>query len=146
MSTVRDYVDAELAAMLPASEPVRLPDYGEDWSGLTGITEWRIVRKAELLKQQAYRRITTRTGSYFGEPWGIDIQEFLHSKLSDAEMAGRVQVELLRDARLQSVTCVVVRLAEGLRFDVLLVPRDLEAAGVPLSMVAFVDRTGVTNV
>lgn len=144
MPTVRDYVEAEIAAM-PATDPVRLPDYGEDYSGLTGLDEWRIIRKGELLKQQQYRRMTTRTGSYFGEPWGIDIQEFLHSKLSDAEMAGRVQVELLRDDRLQSVTCVVVRRADGLRFEVLLVPRDLGAAGVPLSMVAFVDSTGVTN-
>lgn len=142
---VRDYIDAEIAAM-PVVDVVRLPAYGDDFAGLQGITEWRLVQRGELLKQQAYRRITTATGSYYGESWGIDVQEFLHAKLTDAEMAGRVQVELLRDERLQSVTCVVVRRDTGLRLEVLLVPADLDAAGVPLTLIAFVDRNGVTNV
>lgn len=145
MLTAREYIDAEIAAM-PVLEVERLPGYSEDYAGLDGITEWRLVRSGELLKQQAYRRITTATGSYYGESWGIDVQEFVHAKLTDAEMAGRVQVELLRDDRLQSVTCVAVRSSSGVRLEVLLVPKDLDAAGVPLALVAFVDQNGVTNV
>jgi hypothetical protein len=146
MPIVRDYIDAELAA-LPVVDVARLPGYGVDLAGLDGLTEWRPIVGGELLKQQAYRRITTATGSYYGEPWGIDVQEFVHSKLSDSEIAGRVQVELSRDERLQSVTCVVVRDGSGgLRLETLLVPRDLAAAGVPLTLVTRVDKNGVTNV
>lgn len=144
MPIMRDYIDAEIAAM-PAADVVRQPAYGVDFAGIDGIAEWRTVERGELLKQQAYRRITTATGSYYGEPWGIDVQEFLHSKLTDAEIAGRVQAELSRDDRLQSVTCAVVRRDTGLRLDIALVPKDLDAAGVPLTLVAFVDRNGVTN-
>lgn len=145
MPIVRDYIDAEIAAM-PVVDVVRLPAYGVDFAGIDGIVQWRTVERGELLKQQAYRRITTATGSYYGEPWGIDVQDFLHTKLTDQEMAGRVQAELSRDDRLQSVTCVVVRRDESLRIEILLVPKDLDAAGVPLTLVAFVDQNGVTNV
>lgn len=145
MPIVRDYIDAEIAAM-PQVDVVRLPDYGEDYAGLHGIADWRIIQRGELLKQQAYRRITTATGSYYGEAWGIDAQEFVHSKLTDAEIAGRIQVELLRDDRLQSVTCVPVRRGNGgLRLETLLVPRDLAAAGVPLTLVTYVDEDGAVT-
>lgn len=145
MSVLTSYIEAELAT-LPVVPVVSLADYGEDFDGIDGLVSWRIIRQGELLKQQSYRRMTTSTGSLFGKPWGMDVQEFLHSGLTESEMSGRVQFELARDVRLKSAECITVRRDTALRFDVVLIPKDLIAAGLPLTLAVVADKNGVTLV
>lgn len=136
-----DQIEAEIAA-IPQVVTRTVGGYGEDIGGLQSL-DWSTTTAGTLLKQQQYRAITTAPGSNFGLPGGLDIQTFIHSSLSDAEMSGRVVAELRQDPRVESVQCVVVRSASRIRLDIVSIPADLQAASVPLTLTAYVTQSGV---
>lgn len=148
MTVVNDAIDAAIATLVPyTNAPVYLEGYGEDVAGLTHISDWRKAYTDELLKQQCYRRITTARGTYFGNTeYGIDIQEYLHSRLSDKEIASRIVAELRKDDRIRQVRCECVRDLQILYLDIYVVPRNLQYAGFTLSLKAIIDPTGTINV
>lgn len=148
MTVVNKRIDAEIATLEPfANAPVYLAGYGEDVSALTEISDWRTTFTDELLKQQCYRRITTARGSYFGDTeYGIDVQEYLHSRLSDQEIASRIVAELRKDERIRNCKCDCHRDLQILYLDIYVQPRNLQFAGFALSLRAIIDPTGTTNV
>lgn len=139
--SVLDGINADIATLTPYNPtPLGVAGYGQDISGLTGVTDWRLMIEGELLKQQAYRRITTARGSYYASfTYGIDIQEFLHSKLSDADMTSQIVAEIKKDDRIADVKVTLTKSLGVYTFDIALLPKSLLFAGITLYLQARID-------
>ena len=149
MGVILDTINAEIALLEPyPAAPRYLEGYGEDISALTDVKDWRRTFEGELLKQQAFRRITTARGSYFGDPeYGIDIQEFLHSRLTLVDMSTRIVAEIKKDDRIDRVECTAERRDQvQIIFHIAIVPVNLPFAGFAIRLDPIIDPTGITNV
>jgi len=149
MSVVTDAIDAAIATLSPyTNSSLYLTGYGEDINCLFQISDWRRTFKGELLKQLAFRCITTPRGSYFGDPeYGIDVQEFLHSRLTPAEMSSRVVAEIRKLPMVENCKCNATQPQPLQVFlDIVIKPLDLGDAGFEITLQAIIDPTGITNV
>jgi hypothetical protein len=94
--------------------------YGRDISCATSLTPGRLVSGARLLAEAAFRRLTTPRGMLRGAEdegsYGLDLSEIIGSVTIAADAAalpGRIQAELLKDERFESVDVRVVDSSEG---------------------------------
>jgi hypothetical protein len=95
-------------------------NYGSDVSATTSLRTGRLVTGARLVAESAFRRLITPRGMLRGGEeeanFGLDLTELVGGVTSSAEEAtipGRVQAELLKDERIESVDVTVLRMRQG---------------------------------
>ena len=95
-------------------------DYGTDTSCLTSLRTGRLVSGVRLVAEAAYRRITTPRGQLQGGEdeanYGIDLADLIGSVATTADAAalpGRIENELLKDERIESVDVDVASTKSG---------------------------------
>lgn len=88
--------------------------YGKDISATNGIKTGRYSRGVRLVAEAAYRRLITPAGSLHGgeeeQNYGFDLTSLVGSaktKSDAAALPGRIQAELRKDERIESVDVVV---------------------------------------
>ncbi len=102
-------------------------DFGRDTSCTTGLRTGRYVTGARLVAEAAFRRLTTPRGMLRGgaeeADYGLDLLGLIGSVASKGDAAaleGRIQSELSKDPRIETVTATVLETREGpgLRFQI----------------------------
>lgn len=95
-------------------------DYGRDTSCTTSLNSGRFVTGPRLVGEAAYRRLTTPRGMLRGgedeQNYGIDLTALIGSvnnRGASASLPGRIQSELLKDERIESVEVDVVESTDG---------------------------------
>lgn len=95
-------------------------DYGTDTSCLTSLRTGRLVSGVRLVAEAAYRRVTTPRGMLQGGEdeanYGIDLADLIGSVVTTADAAalpGRIENELLKDERIESVDVTVTSSVVG---------------------------------
>lgn len=90
-------------------------NFGKDTSCTTAILSGRFSTGTRLVGEACYRRLTTPRGMLQGgqdeQNYGLDLSQMCGAVVtaSDAAaMPGRIQAELLKDERIESVTATVV--------------------------------------
>jgi len=125
-----------------------MTDFGRDLSCTDSLRTGRYVTGARLVAEAAYRRLTTPRGMLRGgeeeATYGLDLSELVGSVASDADaatLAGRIEAELLKDDRIESVAVTVTATREGPSTTFVVAIRATTAAG-PFDLTLGVD--GVT--
>lgn len=95
-------------------------DYGYDVSCMTGLRTGRMVSGVRLVAEAVYRRLTTPRGTLLGGEdeanYGLDLAGMLGSAVTPGAIAalpGRIENELLKDERIESVTVEVTSTQAG---------------------------------
>jgi hypothetical protein len=93
---------------------------GRDTSCMTALRSGRFVSGARLVAESAYRRLSTPRGSLRGgeeeADFGFDLTELIGSATTATDAAalpGRIEAELLKDERIESVTVTVANVSAG---------------------------------
>ena len=97
-----------------------MTDFGFDTSCTTALRTGRFSSGVRLVAEAAYRRVTTPRGTLRGGDdeanYGIDLADEIGSVSSAstaAALPGRVETELLKDERIESVNVTVAAVVEG---------------------------------
>lgn len=95
-------------------------NFGTDISCTDSLRTGRYYSGARLVAEAAYRRLTTPRGMLRGgedeADYGLDLADLIGSASTAADAAaleGRIQTELLKDERIETVNAVVVRTVVG---------------------------------
>lgn len=85
--------------------------YGRDVSCVRRVQYGRVVSGARLLAEACYRRLITDRGQLLDDPnYGFSLSRYLNRALTKAEEAalpGLIRLELMKDARVESVSVLV---------------------------------------
>ena len=94
--------------------------FGREMSATTSIKTGRFVSGLRAVGEAAYRRLTTPRGMLQGgeaeADYGIDLTELIgttNPKQDAASLPGRIENELLKDERIESVSVDIVYTTEG---------------------------------
>lgn len=94
--------------------------FGYDISCTTGLKTGRFVSGVELVAQAYYRRLTTTRGTLIGGPeeqnYGLNLMSLIGSAATSsfaASLPGKIENELMKDPRTESVKATVVSATEG---------------------------------
>ena len=95
-------------------------NYGRETSCTTSLRTGRFVSGVRVVAEAAYRRLITPRGLLRGGAeeanYGLDLAELVGSASSAALAAalpGRIQAELMKDERIESVDVTVLRVVDG---------------------------------
>lgn len=104
------YVE-EMIAELVQVPVVTEPEFGRDISCLEEVDPtFKLVQGDEKLRQEIYRSIRTTAGTMFGDPdYSLDIDDFVHSRLSDVEMGARITARVKRNPNIRACVTEVVK-------------------------------------
>lgn len=105
-----DYVE-EMIAELVQVPVVTEPDGGRDISCLEEVDQtFKLVQGDEKLRQEIFRSIRTSSGTMFGDPdYSLDIDDFIHSRISDVEMGARITARVKRNPNIRACVTEVVK-------------------------------------
>jgi len=94
--------------------------FGYDISCTTGLKTGRFVSGVELVAQAYYRRLTTTRGTLLGGPeeqnYGLNLMSLIGSAATSsfaASLPGKIENELMKDPRTESVKATVVSATSG---------------------------------
>ena len=94
--------------------------FGYDISCTTGLKTGRFVSGVELVAQAYYRRLTTTRGTLLGGPeeqnYGLNLMSLIGSAATSsfaASLPGKIENELTKDPRTESVSATVVSATSG---------------------------------
>lgn len=94
--------------------------FGRDTSCTTGLRHGRFVTGPRLVAESVYRRLTTPRGMLRGgeeeQNFGLDLTELVGSASTPALAAalpGRIEAEVRKDERIESVEAAVVATTTG---------------------------------
>ena len=97
-----------------------MADFGRDISCVTELRTGRFASGSRLVAESVYRRLTTPRGMLRGGEeeanYGLDLTELIGSvsnKSDAAALPGRIESELRKDERIDSVTVTVVETTQG---------------------------------
>jgi hypothetical protein len=85
-------------------------DLGSDFSGILDIDPaLTVVSGPRCLAEALARRLTTPKGRLLGDPdYGHDLRQYLNAAIVDtAQIANAIEIECLKDERVQGVTASV---------------------------------------
>jgi hypothetical protein len=85
-------------------------DLGSDFSGILDIDPaLTVVSGTRCLAEALARRLTTPKGRLLGDPdYGHDLRQYLNAAIVDtAQIANAIEIECLKDERVQGVTASV---------------------------------------
>lgn len=94
--------------------------FGREMSCMSSIRPGRYVDGVRVVAEAVYRRLTTPRGVLRGgeneEYYGLDLTELVGSLTSSSEIAalpGKIENELQKDERIDSVTVDIIPVTEG---------------------------------
>lgn len=97
-----------------------MTEFGKDTSCTDELRPGQLVTGKRLLAEAIYRRLTTPRGTLLGgeeeADYGIDLLDLVGSASSKSDLAalpGRIQNELLKDPRIDSVSALVTSSSFG---------------------------------
>lgn len=95
-------------------------DYGTDTSCTTTLSTGRMVTGARLVAEAIYRRLTTPRGMLRGsdaeQNYGLDLSDLIGSATTKADIAalpGRIESEVMKDERMESVDVSITDTTDG---------------------------------
>lgn len=95
-------------------------EFGKEISCTSQLKPGRYVTGVRVVAEAAFRRLTTPRGVLRGgeneESYGLDLTEVVGSLLSSdivASLPGKIQNELLKDERIETVDVTIVPFTEG---------------------------------
>lgn len=95
-------------------------DFGTDVSCMRGLRTGRLVSGVQLVAEAYYRRLTTPRGTLRGgedeQNYGLDLVSFIGTAATPSAVAalpGRIENELMKDERSESVKVTIVSTASG---------------------------------
>jgi len=97
-----------------------MSDFGKDIACTDSLRTGSYARGLRVVAEACYRRLTTPRGMLRGgeeeEDYGFDLAGYVGStnpKAAEASMPGRIQTELLKDERVESVSVEVTTIADA---------------------------------
>jgi hypothetical protein len=122
---------------------------GRDTSCLSELRSGRFVTGGRLVGESVYRRLTTPRGSLRGgedeADFGFDLSDLVGSAATAADVAalpGRIEAELLKDERIESVSVDVENTSTGVGIE-LEVTIEAETSEGPFTLQLSVDDVTV---